>query len=250
MQAPPPLRGNVPDFDRTSGPKLTADTVDAFLTWAARVPRADVDEIRKRIAAAQDDRKLLEALEHELWLLPVRDVGRHRLLISTIGELKSPEAAPILIKFIWYEGEIAVRADRGGHLEPCSFEADGDEILRARAAEMLSHLGSHRAMEATLEIAVSHPVSFVRAAAIDAHMYNAGDTPEAAAQLRGCVPEAEHYRIGLPRLTRDMDPAEFEKAVLSFYHRYPKERPRPPTQSPPPGPSARSWQVPHEKHGS
>src|SRR5205085_82955 len=157
--------------------------------------------------------------------LPVRDVSRRRLLISTLGELKNPQAVHTLVKFIWHKGEIVARDDRERHRQPCSFEADGGEMLRARATEMLSHLVVDEAAGATLNIATGHPSAFVRAAAIDAYMFNAGDSPEAAAQLRKCVRPDDHWRVGLPRLTRDMDPAKFEKAVLIFYENYTEERP-------------------------
>jgi len=241
------LRTDVPPFDRTSGPKLYAHTIDEFSTWAARVPRAEVDVIRQRIAEARNNTRLLEALDSELWAFPVRDVARHRSILSVIGELKMPSAVPMLIKFVWHDGEITRRGERGGHLRPCSFEADGEEMLRARAAEMLSYIGSPEATEATLDIAARHSMPFVRAAAIDSHMYNAGDTSEAADQLRACVAPDDHFRIGLPRLTRDMDPAEFERAVVAFYQRHPEERPRQPSQSKPPGPSRRSWQPEREE---
>jgi len=202
---------------------------------------AQVEVIRERIAHARDDYHLLERLTKELWALPIRDISRHRLLLSTIGELKNPQAVGTLVKFIWHEGEIVARGDHERYSQPCSFEADGGEMLRARAAEMLSYLGSHEAADATLNIATRHPTAFVRAAAIDAHMFNAGDSPEAAAQLRSCVDPNDVWRVGLPRMTRDMDPEKFEKAILAFHAKYPEEQPPAPRHHKPPAPDGRSW---------
>src|SRR5436305_2100634 len=115
------------------------------------------------------------------------------------------------------------------------------EKPRRRSTEMLSHLGTDDAAAATLDIAARHPLAVVRAAAIDAHMFNAGDSPEAAAQLIKCLQPHDHWRVGLPRLTRDMDPKKFEKAVLAFYEKYPEERPPIPKRHSPPGPEPRSW---------
>ncbi len=246
--APPLLLADVPSFDRSSGPMLSAETIDEFIQWAAGVPAGEVEVIRERIANAREDENLIDQLTKELWRLPVRDVSRHGLLLSTIGELRDPRAASVLIKFIWYDGEIAPGDDRKRFLHSCSFEADGSEVLRARATEMLSYLSSSEAAEATLEIVARHPSDFVRAAAIDAHMFNAGDSPEAAEQLHKTVREEDRWRVGLPRLTRDVDPEEFERAVLAFYEQYPQERPPAPEQHPQPGPETRSWySAQHEK---
>lgn len=246
-EAPPPLLPDVPQFDCASGPELSAETVDDFLKWAGAVPVAEVEVIRERIAHARDDDRLLERLTKELWALPIRDVSRHRLLLSTLGELKNLQAVHTLVKFIWHEGVLVARDDRERHRQPCSFEADGGEMVRARAAEMLSHLGSHEAIDATLDIAARHPSAFVRAAAIDAHMFNAGDSPKAAERLRKCVRPDDLWRVGLPRMTQDMDPEKFEKAVLAFYEQYPEEQPPAPIHHRPPGPDARSWYAPRRE---
>jgi hypothetical protein len=225
IEEEPPLLAEVSPFDYNSGPKLSARTVDGFLRWAAFVPVADVDIIRKRIADAREEVDLFETLDKELWSFPVSDVSRHRLLLSTIGELKNPGAVNSLVEFIWHNGEITTRGNVQLNRQPCSFERDGDEILQARATEMLSHLGSAEAAQATLDIAARHPSNLVRAAAIDAFMFNAGDSPAAATQLHNIVRQEDVWRIGLPRLTADVDPVEFEKSVLDFYNRYPSERP-------------------------
>ncbi len=159
---PPLLLADVPSFDRSSGPMLSAETIDEFIQWAAGVPAGEVEVIRERIANAREDENLIDQLTKELWRLPVRDVSRHGLLLSTIGELRDPRAASVLIKFIWYDGEIAPGDDRKRFLHSCSFEADGSEVLRARATEMLSYLSSSEAAEATLEIVARHPSDFVR----------------------------------------------------------------------------------------
>jgi hypothetical protein len=211
------------------------------VTWAASVPQGEIAVVRERIARSRNSEALLESLSKELMAFPVRDVSRHRLLLSTVGELKNPHAASTLIKFIWHEGTITVHDPQPRTRRACSFETDGDDLLRARAAEMLSHLGSEQAEEATLEIAARHPASFVRAAAIDAHMFNAGDSGKSAAQLRDCIRPDDLWRVGLPRMKRDMDALAFEKAVLTFYQRYPEHHPPAPAHHHAPGPPSRSW---------
>src|SRR3954464_2876914 len=89
------------------GPALTADTALEFLRWAAGVPVGEVSVIRERIATGRGDQALLDRLIAELWSLPVADVGRHLVLLSTLGELRDGQAAPELARFVWHQDLVA-----------------------------------------------------------------------------------------------------------------------------------------------
>ena len=242
-QRPPSLKTDVSPFDYSSGPQLTSKTINEFLKWAAFVPVSDVEVIRKRIAIASGEVNLAEALGKELFTLPVRDISRHGLLLSAIGELKNLQTVSFLIDFIWYKELLVPFNGQPQFHQACSFETDGDEILRAKATEMLSYIGSREAREATLDIAAKHTSDFVRAAAIDAYMFNSGDSTDAAEQLYNIVQKEDIWRIGLPRLTKNMDPELFEKNVFEFYNKYPEMRPKAPHKCVTPGPEPRSWYI-------
>lgn len=223
IEPPPPFRR--PVFDPEGGPPLDGDNLDSFIEWAAAVPVAGIEVVRRRIAAAREDRSVFMGLVDRLWQLPTVDVSRHCLLLSVVGELRNPEAVRVLSKFVWYSDEMTVSRPEAA-LRDCTFEANGTSRLRARAAEMLAWLSTEQAYESTLQIAVEHPDGFVRAAAVDAYMYNHDDSAAAAEYLRKIVRPADQPLVGLPRWTRDTDPEEFERRVLDFYDRYPEERPR------------------------
>jgi hypothetical protein len=220
------------DSDYEAAPELRAEDLDDFLHWAAGVPTGQVALIRNQIASATGDQALVDRLVSELWRLPVTDVGRHLLLLSTIGELRDERVAPELARFVWYdEDSLATRPDSD---QPgCGFEAHPAELLQARAVEMLSYLASEAGDDETLRVAAEHPRPGVRAAAIDAHLFNHDDAAEEVDRLRSRVRAEEAMLVGRPRFTRDTDPREFERAVLDFYERYPAQRgaaeqPRPP----------------------
>jgi HEAT repeats len=228
---PPPGRASA--FDPTSGPALELETIDKFLEWLASVPVGHVDVIGERIAAARGDKELLNRLLDELEVMPVRDVSRHRLLLATIGELRDPAAVDRLARFVWYQGAIAPSLPVQLHTDrPCRFESEGaSEMLRMRAAEMLAYIGGEEATRATLKVAAVHPERSVRLAAADAYLFGRSDSPEALEILLEGVPDEDRDSIGLPRLTRETDMEEFQRAVFGYYERYPEQLPSVPARA-------------------
>jgi hypothetical protein len=178
-----------------------------------------------------------------LWKLPVLDVGRHRVILSILGELRNERALDRLEEFIWYEGELTPTMPHPHERRSCMFEPSGTEILQSRASEMLSYLATETAARATVRIARDHPKLAVRMAAIDAHLFNHGDSPEVAEELKKTVRATDRPFVGLPRKVRGGDIEQFEKAVFEWYERNPEHRPPPPklnqNQGNPPNP--RSW---------
>lgn len=90
---------------------------------------------------------------------------------------------------------------------------------------MLSYLGTAEADEETLRVAVEHRSQGVRAAAIDAHLFNHADAPEEASRLRDQVRDTDTPLVGMPRFTRDTSRADFERAVEAYLEQYPSQRP-------------------------
>ncbi len=215
------------DYDVERGPDLHAESIDEFLQWAGGVPAGAADMIRSRIGAARGDTTVLDRLLEELWKLPVRDEARHYLLLSTIGELRDGRAATELVRFIWEPDE---RISSVGHEvveDGCGFGPSTAELLKARAVEMLAHLTTSEAVEETLRVAADHPTAAVRAAAIDAHLFNHDDSPEEMERVRGRVRADDAPIVGLPRFTRQVNPREFDRAIADFYSRHPERRAQP-----------------------
>jgi hypothetical protein len=228
--APPAPRPAL-SFDPHDAPSLQPDTIDEFLRWVGAVPRSHRANVRSAISSASHP-ELVSALTDALHDLPVTDLGRHLMLLSTIGELRDARAVEPLTRFIWHEGPLVVPPGSGDDAAGTATSIlDFTDGLQARATEMLAYLGTDDALAATLDVAARHRSAAVRAAAIDAYMYSHDDSPEAADRLRERVQPEEVKLIGLPRFTADMDRTEFDRRVAEFYERYPDERP--PAPSPP-----------------
>ncbi|MEP6697768.1 MAG: hypothetical protein ABJA34_12960 [Pseudonocardiales bacterium] len=205
---------------------------------------SDVEVIRARIADSRGDDAVVDRLHEELWALPLVDVSRHRVLLATIGELRDGRSAGKLHEFVWYEGEFTPPQPSPDESRSCQFELDATEMLQARAVEMLAFLNTDEASTATLEVAARHPKRAVRLAAIDAYLFNHGDTADAAEKLHGLVPPEDRSAVGLPRRTRDTDPQDLERMMLAQLNADGHDRPELPTPGQSPGPVSRSWYQP------
>jgi hypothetical protein len=220
-----------PKFDETTIPSipsvsLNANAVDAFVRWVAATPVSKAHLVRDAISVARGDDEVLGALVARLFELPVKDFGRHQILLSIIGELRRPEAVEPLMRFVNLPNTSVLHAPRndpGSGSYKTSF--DGSDALQARAVEMLTYLQTPEALKAVLTLASEHSSRAVRLAALNAFTFNHDDNPEAIERARAAARPDEAKFVGLARRSRDFDPVEFDAKVLAFYKRYPEENP-------------------------
>jgi hypothetical protein len=212
--------------------RLEAETLEHFVRWVAAVPVSEVQVIRHAISAARKDDSVFGALVASIFQLPVMDFGRHQLLLSILGELQHPKSVEPLAKFIDLPGDTVVPRpppDQSKGLFTSYLDYAG--ALQARAVEMLAFMKTGEALAAVLQIAASHTSRTVRLAALDAFVFNHGDSAEAIEKARAVARPEEAKMVGLPRRTRDFDPREFDGKVRAFYQRYPEENPPHPEHS-------------------
>jgi hypothetical protein len=208
-------------------PPLRADTIDEFLAKAGATPRSQISTIQNAIARSKVDSEMVLGLTKRLMVTPVTDVSRHLMILSILGELKDPAAIGTLREFIWSDRPLVPPqpVEGGSGRRTSYFNHDG--ALKARAAEMLSFIGTREADDATLEIAGKHSGAEVRIAAIDAYLFNHSDSAEAKEELITRVRPEERKLVGLPRFKQGMNRAEFDRRVVDFYRLYPEEMPQP-----------------------
>lgn len=226
-----PRESEPPAFDpsmikREPFVKLDALSIDAFVRWVAGTPISDVQTVRDAVAAARSDEEVAPALIASLFNLPAGDVGQHLLLLSIIGEMRQQEFVEPLVKFIGLPvNSIVKEALNHRACGTCISHLDAEAMLRARAVEMLAWIRSSEAFEAVLGFARYHESRVVRLAALDAYIYNHEDSPEAIERARAAARRDEAKLVGLPRFTRDSDPAQFAEKMAAFYEQHPEERP-------------------------
>jgi hypothetical protein len=225
QEAGPPIFAS-PTLPLPPPSDLTAETVDEFIHWTAAVPVSGVQQIRDAVAKARGDDAVHTTLMDRLFTLPAVDFGRHLILLSVIGELGRPDSAEHLIRFVNLPGSEVIPTpprEQGGGLYTSFLEYGAG--LQSRAVEMLAHLGSAEALEATLQAASAHPSRAVRIAALDAFAYLHNDSADALFRARAAAQPGEAGLVGLARRSRDGDPADFDARVADFYRRHPSEVP-------------------------
>ncbi|MEY2564953.1 MAG: hypothetical protein QOH88_3146 [Verrucomicrobiota bacterium] len=223
------------DGDRISVPSpvdLNVDSIDDFVDWIAATPVGDAQRIRDQVALAAKDEEVLDALTQNLFDFPIVDLGRHLLLLSIIGELRNPRAAEPLIRFIKLPGATygllgsdAGREIRASRQSRDASLLDGSSALQARAVEMLAYLNTPHALQEALKMASDHISRAVRVAAIDAYLFNHGDSAEAAARLKEAIQGEDRKFVGLARRFRGMDVSQFDASIAAFYRNYSAEHP-------------------------
>lgn len=193
--------------------------LERLITAVALAPAGERELIIETVAGFEERDQVADLLHEALFELPVRDVGRHGMVLSLIGELRHRSSVEELDRFVWLDDEQILPPDAhegesGG--ADCHFEPFG--ALQARAAEMLVWVSRGVHLERVRRILYEHPDTQVRVAAIDACAYATGDDPLMLGALREIARVQDHWAVGLPRrsATRDgdFDVAAFDAAVL------------------------------------
>jgi len=207
---------------------LGVSTVDQFVEWVATMPASQVEDVKAQIAAVKSDPKVVYAVAAGLSFRNPGSYGRQLIYLSILGEMQNERALGPLQSYLnsrdclVYEEVVAVRAAPNG---PKTSMFDGCTGLKARAVSMISHLNSRAATAVALNAINEHPSRTVRMNAIDAYLYNNGDSPEAIATAKQRAKPDEVKFVGLPRLSPDTSRQDFEARLTSFYTEHPEEQP-------------------------
>ncbi len=142
-----------------------------------------------------------------------RDAFPERLLtIGFVGELKQQEAMPFLSELVW---ERLPAKEANGHSDLLS-ERELEEMIQAKAVQGLAYLGIPEADAAVQEVMIEHESLHVRETAVDAYMWNHGDSPETAKELYSLLPKDMHPLIERPRFQAGMDPEVFTARLTAW----------------------------------
>jgi hypothetical protein len=211
-----------PDWDPSMAkwkPKVavTAKNVDEFIDWAGSAPMSEVDALRAATAEGCND-DVVAILGSELNTLPIIDRSRHSVLLSILGESRRETAVVPLERFIWNIVDVLPPVEITPvsmipHQVVCDFGIDFGHAFRARAVEMLTYIGTARAIEGAVRVIREHPEADVRRAAIDAYIYNHGDSPEAIREVSAFVCAEDREWIGIPRRTLETDEDDLRERI-------------------------------------
>jgi hypothetical protein len=198
---------------------LTPINVDAFIKWASASGLDEREKIREEIKKSSQNTEVLKALIDRFEKVDTLDLSYSLVVLSLIGELQNPSSQK------WLEKQInrpipTVKETPHGGLN----SGDVIEMISSKAVESLAYLKTNESDRATLNVIVKHPSKAVRAAAIDAYLFNHGDTDDIKAKLKQSVRKEDLIYLDRVRFLREKDAKTFNAKIDRFYEQHPNEK--------------------------
>jgi hypothetical protein len=195
----------------------------AFLDWASFSTEDERDTARRALAEARGNREIAQAFCDEAHRSQRTDFSRALVALALLGEMRSTTGESCLNTFIQQP-----LPTTGTEVEGEIVEQTQLAMLQGQAVEGLAWLRSPSGDEAVLRAAGGHPHRVVRAAAINAYLWNHGDTAEARESLRRYVRTDELIFLDRVRRAPGESATSFNGKLESFRRAHPElEAPTP-----------------------
>lgn len=209
-------------------PLCTPGDVATFVDWAGRSTVDESELVRRAIVAARWNERVVGALIDEVETAQRTDHSRALLALALLGEMRNPGGTAFLMDFIHRPLPRTGTVAFGGEI----VERTAQAMLQAKAVDGIAYLRTEEGDDAVLSIAGSHPSKIVRAEAINAFLWNHGDSPAARRVLAPRVRADEQILIDRVRRGSGEGAASFNAKLRSFLEAHPEVIPPPPERSP------------------
>jgi hypothetical protein len=207
-----------------SPPALSSlSDVPRFLDWAGASHADERDDARKVLADAASRPEVIDGFIKEIERVQTTDHTRALLALALLGETRNPTAQDFFAEF-------ARRPlpTTGTVIEGEIIEQTRAAQLQAKAVDGLAYANTEASNRTVTQIIAEHPSKIVRAEAINAYLWNHGDSDEARKFLTQFVRKDD--LILLDRVRRDTgeNAASFNRKLAAFLDRHPELGPPPP----------------------
>ena len=196
--------------------------VSAFLDWASASVPDERDDARQALALMSAD-PLVASTLCTLGKKSVKTDGTRALVaFALLGEMRSDKGVRCLAALLRH------KASPNGPKEVESGVANAIldlERLQAKAVEGIAYRGSADADAIVLDTIISHPSQTVRAAAIDAYLWNRGDTPEARLAILQIANANDKQFIDRIRREEGEAAASFNDKLAIYLQQHPEVNP-------------------------
>lgn len=194
---------------------LAVETLDGFLSWASRADAHTRPRVAAAIHQASNDEAVFHALRKRLEEVESGELLTSLLLLSVMGEMRSPAAADEFESIIWRP---LPAAEKVGHLgiDPRALEA----MRQSKAVECLAYLGTDDAYKRTMRVAVDHEARSVRSAAVGALLFNFGESQQDRERIRKQIRPDDAHLVDMTRFSASVSREEFNSRGKAFYERH------------------------------
>lgn len=212
LHAPPPL--------------ASGDQVASFLDWAGASHVDEREDGRKVIAAAAGNPEVVQALIDEVEHVQAIDHTRALLALAVLGETRSPLAQQYFTGFVHRP-----LPNEGTVIEGEIIEETRAAQLQAKAVDGLAYVNTESADKVVMDVIASHPSKIVRAEAVNAYLWNHGDSTAAQRMLSQFVRKDEAILIDRVRRVTGETAQTFNAKLAEFLKQHPELAPPPPEKS-------------------
>ena len=211
LHKPPPLTG--------SG-EAARRNVLSFIDWAGMSTVEEREDARKVITGARDNGDVAKVLCDEAFQAQKTDHSRALLVLAILGEMRSSVGAECLERFMRLPFP-----DSGTVVDGEIVEQTALGTLQAKAIAGLAYMRTARGDEAVLRAVAKHPSRIVRAEAMNAYLWNHGDTPQARATLRRYVRKGEEAFLDRIRREPGDSASVFNRRLDAYLKAHPEAIP-------------------------
>lgn len=179
-----------------------------------RATKADLPVVAELVETLRRQPGAVEAMARQYRQLPAEAVEQRLVVLGMLGEMKRPDAVAQLREVVW--APLPLVDSQPEMLT----ERDVEEMVQVKAVQGLAYLATPQADAAVREVIERHEALHVRVSAIDAYMWNHGDSPETAAELYRLLPAELHPYVERPRFHGGMDRQEFDRRLRAWQKRW------------------------------
>lgn len=204
----------------------SADQVGRFLDWAGASHVDEREDARNAIIAAAGNKEVVQALIAEVERVKVVDHTRALLAIAILGETRNPLAQEFFTAFVWRP-----LPQQGTVIDGELIEETQAAQLQGKAIDGLAYVNSDSANRVVMDVIAHHPSKIVRAEAINAYLWNHGDSADARRALSQVVRSDESILLDRVRRVTGESAASFNAKLAQFLKLHPEVIPLDPQRS-------------------
>ncbi|MHC2148952.1 hypothetical protein [Pseudomonas sp. 210_17 TE3656] len=207
-------------------PLASAADVPKFLDWAGASHVDEKEDARTKVVAAASNNEIIQAFIDEIERVQVSDQTRALLALALLGETHSPGAESFFAEFA-----IRPLPNEGAVVDGEIIEQTRAAQLQAKAVDGLAYFNNERTNTLVMEIVRNHPSKIVRAEAINAYLWNHGDSDAARRMLSHYVRNDESIFLDRVRRNPGERAESFNRKLEQFLVRHPDVVPPSPEKS-------------------